>query len=239
MGIMLMNVQALELVLDFAHKNSKSNFVSSTWIKTEVWEKRGNLELIFPPSKESPFMPVPWDELKDVRFATMSYRWDADWVALARCLLEKQKKKKDFPQWIWIDIFCIDQESEDKMGTIKNSHKIYTASSSYNLALCDGYELGRSWILFELAATLRREAERDEESDDDDEDNFDFDVLYPMSNSFVSQLQQKAETYTFESSQCTVKKDKETIRRFIEKELGSIEEFNEGLFEFIRNGLKL
>jgi hypothetical protein len=95
----------------------------------------------------------------------MSYRWDADWVALARCLLKQQKEKKNFPQWIWIDIFCIDQESEDKMITIKNSHKIYRASSSYNLVLCDGHEFGRSWILFELAATLRRDAERDEESD--------------------------------------------------------------------------
>ena len=156
MGIMLMNVQALELVLDFAHKNSKSNFVSSKWIKTEVWEKRGNLELIFPPSKESPFMPVPWDELKNVRFATMSYRWDADWVALARCLLKQQKEKKNFPQWIWIDIFCIDQESEDKMITIKNSHKIYRArSSSDNLLLFDGYFLNSQPLLDGMVSVLR------------------------------------------------------------------------------------
>jgi hypothetical protein len=156
MGIMLMNVQALELVLDFAGKNSNLDYVSSEWIKTEVWEKRRNLELIFPPSKGAQLIPVSWAKLKTVRFATMSYRWDVEWVDLARCLLQKQRTTTNFPKWIWIDIFCIDQESEDKMITIKNSHKIYRArSSSDNLLLFDGYFLNSQPLLDGMVSVLR------------------------------------------------------------------------------------
>jgi hypothetical protein len=48
-------------------------------------------------------------------------------------------------------------------------------------------------------------------------------------------LQQRAEKYTLENSVCKVKKDKETIGRFIE-EFTSIEEFNEHLLNIrLRN----
>ena len=58
--------------------------MNSLHILTEYWEKDQNIDQIFPPED---FEAVPWEQLKDYKYAVLTYQWGgATWDQLLDAL---------------------------------------------------------------------------------------------------------------------------------------------------------
>lgn len=137
-GIMLVKTASLRKFLE--RKDMTSEDILETF-----WKKDGNIYKLLP---RDCFIWVTWDELKDCRYAVLSYQWKSPWQTLVNFILHGERRVHLY--YMWIDVLCLDQMSQDKMETIRRSNEIYLNAKEYHLM-----EIGsllRGWVLFELSS---------------------------------------------------------------------------------------
>ena len=155
-----------------------------------------------------------WSEL--VGHSSSWWRDDDRWGLKGKLL---QKLPDMSSRFFWLDIFCLDQFSADKMKTIVRSNEIYEWASEY-------YGMGvgileRLWCLAETGRTGQNARRRKE---------------MIMVIRFSGYLMRREQAYmftklwadaTFEGSRCTVASDREIVeRRVIDSGFASLEDFN-------------
>lgn len=123
--------------------------LSSEGINIKYWKERGNIYDIIP--RENNFKEVKFSFLRDERYAVLLYQWITPWNRLA--LYMNDVRNPLLCEWIWIDIICLDQNSENKMRTMINSDYIYKHASEYRIM--EVSSLSRGWIVYELSNIQR------------------------------------------------------------------------------------
>ena len=131
-------------------KEGKDEKGNTVWTfgpaQVEIMEKLGMF-------KRSDFVVVTFEKLESFPYSVLSYTWnDSKWSELVGD--DESGLKTVLPemcQFFWLDIFCLDQFSADKMKTIVRSAEIYEWASEYY-----GMGLGifdRVWCLAETCCT--------------------------------------------------------------------------------------
>lgn len=142
-GIMLVRREALIRGL---YKLS----LSSEGINCKYWKERGHIyDLI--PKENGNFKEVKFSHLREERYAVFFYQWITPWNRLVLYL--KDASNPSLCEWIWIDIICLDQNSENKMRTLTNSDFIYKNASEYHIM--EVSSLSRGWVVYEMSNMQR------------------------------------------------------------------------------------
>ena len=124
--------------------NNPAMKATSEAILDEVWKEQGSIFSLIP---EKHFSSCTWNDLKGKPYAALSYQWRQKWDSILEKLLGTDGVEAEY---IWIDIFCLNQLDGNRMTTIRKSGDIYYYANEYHLM-----ELGclfRGWILFELSS---------------------------------------------------------------------------------------
>ena len=118
--------------------------ICSDIILKKCWIGQGSIFSLIP---EHCFLPCTWSDLEGMEYAVLSYQWRTNWHAILNFIFGPDGVKLDY---IWIDVFCLNQLDGNRMKTIRRSDEIYYNAKEYHLM-----ELGsvfRGWILFELSS---------------------------------------------------------------------------------------
>ena len=119
-------------------------------IMDQHWRAKKSIGELF--DSES-FVTIPWEQLKSTKYAVMTYCWGyrpkgvwgAPWSHMIDAL---QKRGGMNVEYVWIDIFCLNQLDPKKMETVDRSGKIYAWASEYHVM---GFScLTRGWCQMEL-----------------------------------------------------------------------------------------
>jgi hypothetical protein len=204
-GIMLLKTDSLQNLY-----NQKD--MSSEIILDEFWMGEGSIFSLIPQDK---FERCTWSNLKKVKYAVLSYQWRKYWHAILKFIFDPRNGVK--VEYIWIDVFCLNQLDGNRMTTICRSDEIYYNAHEYHLI-----ELGsvfRGWILFELASA--REG-----------------VLPIVHTSTKDKKAFKNLAYDFkvngfEGSEFSKPTDKGLVRENIIKKHNSVKSFNEKVVKII------
>eukprot|EP01035_Chromulina_nebulosa_P069618 gene69618-biopygen45563 len=120
-GIMLLKTKSLEMLLT----NKKD--MSSENILEEVWLGEGSIFSLIPYDQ---FARCTWADLDKVKYAVLSYQWRKNWHAILKFIFDPiHGVKADF---IWIDVFCLNQLDGNRMTTIRRSDEIYHNAHEYH-----------------------------------------------------------------------------------------------------------
>ena len=186
--------------------------MSSQIILDEFWMGEGNIFSLIPPEH---FVPCTWSDLKKVKYAVLSYQWRKYWHAILRFIFHPvQGVKCDY---IWIEVFCLNQLDGNRMTTVRRSDEIYYNAHEYHLIELSS--VFRGWILFELACV------RDGVLPHVHTSNFDKKVLINLTNEFKEN--------GFEGSEFSKPLDKELVRRKIIEKYRSVKVFDEKVVKII------
>jgi hypothetical protein len=191
--------------------------MSSQNILEEVWMSEGSIFSLIPLEQ---FARCTWSDLTKVKYAVLSYQWRKYWHAILNFIFHPIHGVK--VEYIWIDVFCLNQLDGNRMTTIRRSDEIYHNAHEYHLI-----ELGsvfRGWILFELASA--REG-----------------ILPVVHTSTTNKkrlktLQDDFDENGFEGSEFTKKLDKELVRKKIIEKHTSVRDFDQKVLKIINNVLK-
>ena len=94
------------------------------------WREKRSVDDIFPPEV---FVEVPWSQMKQTRYAVLTYSWgEAPWLELITALRKRGMFGKQ-ADLAWIDIFCVDQNADDKMETIKRTASIVGMATEHHV----------------------------------------------------------------------------------------------------------
>eukprot|EP01036_Dinobryon_divergens_P062018 gene62018-biopygen38902 len=209
-GIMLLRTKSLKNLL------SKKD-MSSQNILEEVWMGEGS---IFSLISLDQFARCTWADLDKVKYAVLSYQWRKHWHAILKFILDPLNGVK--VEYIWIDVFCLNQLDGNRMTTIRRSDEIYHNAHEYHLI-----ELGsvfRGWILFELASAREGVLPVVHKSTTD--------------KKRVKSLLDEFEEYGFEGSEFTKKLDQELVRKKIIEKHDSVKNFDRKVLKIIHDVLK-
>ena len=135
---MLVKTESLRLLLQ--HED-----MSSEDILTIFWERDRNIFSLIP--REN-FKVCRWADLRDTPYGVMSYQWKSNWHAILRFILYSIDRVLE--EYMWIDVFCLNQVNQSRMKTVRRSDEIYYHAKGYHLI-----EIGslfRGWVLFELSS---------------------------------------------------------------------------------------
>ena len=194
------------------------------------------------------FVTIPWSELETTRYAVLTYCWGGrPWSELIRALKGWEASSPNSPndagkaapekrqlevEYVWIDIFCLDQNDPDKMNTINNSYKIYGWASEYHVMGFDTFK--RGWCLCEYGVAKAPmivysvfDGLGEEVSD-----------VVGIMHRFDSQRRVESELtklLSFETASFFDEDDRPRVRRMIEDARGSVEGFNAYLLEKVTN----
>mmetsp|Transcript_12593 Transcript_12593/g.16242 ORF Transcript_12593/g.16242 Transcript_12593/m.16242 type:complete len:446 (-) Transcript_12593:413-1750(-) len=109
----------------------------------EYWKSIGS---IFSILDESAFAWHSFDDLANIEYDVLTYTWDSTWNELIVAL---KSDRVSLSPYFWIDIFCLDQNSPNKMATIERTSDIYGNAKGYHFM---GFRcLSRGWCICELA----------------------------------------------------------------------------------------
>jgi hypothetical protein len=186
--------------------------MSSEIILDEFWMGRGNIFFLIP---QDQFVQCSWSNLTKVKYAVLSYQWRNYWHAILKFIFDPRNGVK--VEYIWIDVFCLNQLDGNRMTTIRRSDEIYYNAHEYHLI-----ELGsvfRGWILFELASAREGILPVVHTSNKDKK------KLNILTNEFKEN--------GFEGSNFSKKQDKEEVRKKIIEKHTSMKEFNEKVEKII------
>lgn len=100
--------------------------MTSYAILQEHWNAKQSIDGLF---RRKSFTTVPWRQLKATRYAVLSYcwgnpekgAWGATWSQMIDAL---RKKGKMNVKYVWVDIFCLDQNDPNKLETMKRTADI-------------------------------------------------------------------------------------------------------------------
>ena len=186
--------------------------MSSQNILEEVWMGEGS---IFSLISLDQFARCTWADLDKVKYAVLSYQWRKHWHAILKFILDPRNGVKvDF---IWIDVFCLNQLDGNRMTTIRRSDEIYYNAYEYHLI-----ELGsvfRGWILFELASAREGVLPVVHTSNKD--------------RKFFNILTHEFKENGFEGSKFSKQGDMELVRDKIIEKHTSLKDFNEKVVKII------
>jgi hypothetical protein len=110
-----------------------------------VWKGEGSIFSLIPAEQ---FVRCSWSKLKKLNYAVLSYQWRQYWTAILKFIFDSTNGVR--AEYIWIDIFCLNQLDGNRMKTIRRMDEIYYHAKEYHII-----ELGslfRGWILFELSS---------------------------------------------------------------------------------------
>ena len=186
--------------------------MSSDTILEEYWMGEGSIFSLIP---QDQFIPCRWSRLKTKRYAVLSYQWRQHWHKILKFIFHPEHGVTC--EYIWIDVFCLNQLDGNRMKTIQRSDEIYYNARQYHLI-----EVGsvfRGWILFELASA--REIPHVHSSKTDEK------ALKNLTDEF--------EKSGFEGSKFTQPRDKILVRDEIIEKHKSVKAFDEKVLEIIGN----
>eukprot|EP01036_Dinobryon_divergens_P061979 gene61979-biopygen36305 len=186
--------------------------MSSEIIRDEFWMVKGSIFSLIP---QDQFMKCPWSSLKKVKYAVLSYQWRKYWHAILKFIFDPRNGVK--VEYIWIDVFCLNQLDENRMTTIRRSDEIY--HNAYEYHLIDLGSVFRGWILFELASAREGVLPVVHTSTKDKK------TLRSLTNEFKEN--------GFEGSEFTKPADKELVRKKILEKHKSMKDFNDKVEKII------
>ena len=175
------------------------------------WLGQGSIFSLIPREK---FIPCLWHDLKVTNYAVLSYQWKEYWHKIIAFLIGPDGVKAEF---IWIDVFCLNQLDGNRMKTIQRSDEIYYNAKEYHLI-----ELGsffRGWVLFELSSAHDRIEPKVHHSQSD------ITVLEVVKERFKEK--------GFEGCGFTKASDRTLVRKKIIEKYRSIQDFNKKVGEFL------
>ena len=191
--------------------------MSSQNILDEVWTGKGSIFSLIPHDQ---FAQCTWTDLDKVKYAVLSYQWRTHWHDILNFIFDPRNGVKvDF---IWIDVFCLNQLDGNRMATIRRSDEIYYHAHEYHLI-----ELGsvfRGWILFELASAREGVLPIVHKSNKD--------------KKRVKSLLDDFDENGFEGSEFTKHQDKELVRNKIIEKHKSVKDFDRKVWKIIHDVLK-
>ena len=191
------------------------NMTSDT-ILDRVWKGEGSIFSLIPPKQ---FRKCSWSELKQIPYAVLSYQWRTDWKLILKYISDPNGVKAEY---IWIDIFCLNQLDGDRMTTILKSNEIYLNAREYHLI-----EIGslfRGWILFELSSVRKG--------------------FKPTIHTSITEkkllikLKEEFHENGFEGCEFTKSSDKVVVRDMINVNHGSVKKFNDLVMEIINECMR-
>jgi hypothetical protein len=186
--------------------------MSSETILEEFWMGRGSIFSLIPHDQ---FKRCTWSALPKMKYAVLSYQWRTYWHAILKFIFDPCNGVK--VDYIWIDVFCLNQLDGNRMATIRRSDEIYYNAHEYHLI-----ELGsvfRGWILFELASAREGVLPIVHTS------NKDRKKLKNLTNEFKE--------YGFEGSEFSKPEDKIEVRKKIIEKHKSVKAFDEKVVTII------
>ena len=188
--------------------NNPAMKATSEAILDAVWKEQGSIFSLIP---ERHFLKCTWNDLKKKTYAVLSYQWRQKWDSILEKLLDYGVEA----EYIWIDIFCLNQLDGNRMTTIRKSGDIYYYANEYHLM-----ELGslfRGWILFELSSARKE----------------------PKIHSSITtkktlkKLKNEFREKGFEGCEFTKELDKDLVRGIIVEKYKSLDVFNDRVMKII------
>ena len=241
-------------------KRGKKRGMTSYDVLEQHWNAKKSIAGVFGPES---LVTIPWSELKKTKYAVLTYSWGGcPWSELIRALNghtqesdnewtgrrgnenpkvrmslpenPKKKKKRTLKvEYVWIDIFCLDQTDPNKMETIKRTAEIYGWASEYHVM---GFEtFKRGWCQCELGVTNappRIYSRRHGLSEST------MDIAKKMIRTHRKGDRKKRqaavkELLGFEAAGFTTESDRAVVRTIIEGAHGSVERFDAYLLDMV------
>ena len=93
------------------------------------------------------FVDLPWSEFRKTPYAVLTYGWATiTWSDIIAVLKQAQMKV----EYVWIDVFCLDQNASDKMDVIERTPAIYGSAKEYHVF--QKVVASRGWCTCELGS---------------------------------------------------------------------------------------
>ena len=190
--------------------------MTSEAILDRVWKGEGSIFSLIPQEQLS---RCSWSDLKQKTYAVLSYQWRTDWKLILKYISDPNGVKAEY---IWIDIFCLNQLDGNRMATILKSNEIYFNAREYHLI-----EIGslfRGWILFELSSVRKG--------------------CKPTIHTSITEkkmhmkLREEFHEFGFEGCEFTKDSDKDVVRDMINKTHVSVKNFNDLVMEIINECMR-
>ncbi|KAL1525194.1 hypothetical protein AB1Y20_020064 [Prymnesium parvum] len=231
-----LEIDILLLRTDALLKKTSELSLTSDQVNEKYWQKQGSVSGIF---RDEDFKAVKLVDISAEDYAVLSYPWNGSiWSDMARVL--KTRLRAEF---VWIDIFCLNQTKVDKIQTIREAASIYADASEYHFlgARC----LNRGWCMYELAAAVSPQLCL----------SADFGTncrTYAVEMEFLDKQKREAAKRTgsgskkvqdilavlsprFDECQFSVEADRAIVQKFVEEQYTSLEKFNEQIAKLLTN----
>lgn len=200
--------------------------VTSHEVLEQHWNAKKSIAGVFGAGS---FVTIPWSQLKATKYAVLTYGWGGcTWSQIIKALKKKGEMKVEY---VWIDIFCLDQNDPNKMETIKRTADIYGWADEYHVMGFNTFK--RGWCQCELGVTT---APPIFYSNDDGLEEEVGDITSKLAVAEPEERRAEVKQLLgFEAAGFTVEADRPTVRTMIEAARGSVESFDEYLVDKVQN----